>query len=152
MPLARPSCQNTAPWWCRPLVGILFLFQPPIRAWYRATFDLKMLRPHLRESYYDVKAETKLYRRATVICIGSAIEAWDAKNCSTMLWRKPRIWAGSGVFNNGWATWDVKLVGDLWHTLVLHTASEELGSNRRFTRSRITLSQPVVNRVVSIAS
>jgi hypothetical protein len=57
-----------------------------------------------------------------------------------------------GVFNNGWATWDVKLVGDLWHTLLVHTVTEELGSNRRFTRARITAQATIFNRVVSIAS
>ena len=36
-----------APWWCRPLVGVLHLVQPPIRAWYRATYDLRLWRPRL---------------------------------------------------------------------------------------------------------
>jgi hypothetical protein len=57
-----------------------------------------------------------------------------------------------GVFNNAWATWDVKLVGDLWHTLQLHTATEELGSGKRFTRARIIAEPTLVNRVVSIGA
>ena len=57
-----------------------------------------------------------------------------------------------GVFNNAWETWDVKLVGDLWHTLLIHTVTEELGRKKRFTRARITAQPTLVNRAISFAS
>jgi hypothetical protein len=57
-----------------------------------------------------------------------------------------------GVFNNAWATWDVKLVGDLWHTLHIYTVTEELGRNQRFTRARIEAQPTRVNRAVSFGA
>jgi hypothetical protein len=33
--------------------------------------------------------------------------------------------------------WDFELIGDAWHSLRIHTATEELGWPRRFTRCRI---------------
>jgi hypothetical protein len=45
----------------------------------------------------------------------------------------------SGDFDNAWADWEVKLVGDCWHDITIRTATEELGWPRRFTRARCTL-------------
>ncbi len=42
----------------------------------------------------------------------------------------------SGDYDNGWASWDIKLVGDRWHDITCYTASEELGWPHRFTRVR----------------
>ena len=148
----KANLPKSAPWWCRPLVGMLFLFQPPIRAWYRATFDLKMLRPHLDESYYDVKAETKVVSSRDRDLYWFSDRGLGREKLLNRVVEEAKNLGWLGVFNNGWATWDVKLVGDLWHTLVLHTASEELGSNRRFTRTRVTSQPTFLNPVVSIAS
>jgi hypothetical protein len=41
-----------------------------------------------------------------------------------------------GDFENAWADWDVKLVGDCWHDILIRTATEELGWPNRFTRAR----------------
>jgi hypothetical protein len=45
----------------------------------------------------------------------------------------------SGDFDNGWADWDIKLVGDRWHNIRIRTATEELGWPHRFTRARCTV-------------
>jgi len=148
----RAELPKDAPWWCRPLVGMLFLFQPPIRAWYRTTFDLKMLRPRLNDSYYEVKAETKVISSRDRDLYWSSDRGIGREQLLNHIVEEAKRLGWLGVFNNGWAAWDVKLVGDLWHTLVLHTASEELGSNRRFTRTRICSQPTLVNRVGSIAS
>jgi hypothetical protein len=57
-----------------------------------------------------------------------------------------------GVFNNAWVAWDVKLVGDLWHTLHVFTVTEELGNNKRFTRARLAAQPTLVNRAVSVGA
>jgi hypothetical protein len=143
---------KAAPWWCRPLVGILFLLQPPIRAWYRTTYDLRMWRPHLDDSYYDVEVETKVISTRDRDLYWFSDRGLGREKLLHRVVEEAKQLGWLGVFNNGWATWDVKLVGDLWHNLILHTASEELGSNRRFTRARITSQPTVVNRVLSVAS
>jgi hypothetical protein len=56
------------------------------------------------------------------------------------------------VFSNAWAAWDLKLVGDLWHTILIYTATEELGDNKRFTRARCIVQPTLVNRVISVAA
>jgi hypothetical protein len=50
---------------------------------------------------------------------------------------KALCWAGD--YDNAWADWDIKLVGDCWHDITIRTATEELGGSKRFTRARCTL-------------
>jgi hypothetical protein len=39
---------------------------------------------------------------------------------------------------DGWVDWDVRLMGDRWHDVLVRTATEELGGWKRFTRARST--------------
>jgi hypothetical protein len=48
-------------------------------------------------------------------------------------------WGWRGAFHEEWQSWDVLLQGDRWHNLILHTATEELGGAKRFTRARCSL-------------
>jgi hypothetical protein len=41
-----------------------------------------------------------------------------------------------GVFDEHWSEWDVMLCSDLWHSVRITTATEELGWPNRFTRAR----------------
>jgi hypothetical protein len=141
-----------APWWARPLVGILYLIQPPIRAWYRATYDLRLWRPRLSQSYYDIEQEAKVISSGERDLYWMSDRGLGREALLHQIVEEAKRLGWLGVFNNGWATWDVKLVGDLWHTLLVHTVTEELGSNRRFTRARVTAQPTIFNRVVSIAS
>jgi glycosyltransferase involved in cell wall biosynthesis len=141
-----------APWWCRPLVGVLHLVQPPIRAWYRATYDLRLWRPKLNPSYYQfhpagrsISPHVRDFYWISELGDGRETLLQEiVDEAKTVGWL--------GVFNNAWETWDVKLVGDLWHTLLIHTATEELGKNKRFTRLRMTAKPTLVNRTLSFAS
>jgi GT2 family glycosyltransferase len=148
----KANMPKNAPWWCRPLVGLLYLVQPPVRSWYRATYDLRLWRPRLSRSYYDVKHPTKVISSCDHDLYWSSNKGLGRETLLHHVVAEARRLGWLGVFNNGWATWDVKLVGNLWHTLLLHTASEELGGSRRFTRARITSQPTILNRTVSIAA
>jgi hypothetical protein len=39
---------------------------------------------------------------------------------------------------DGWVDWDVRLMCDRWHDVLVRTATEELGGAKRFTRARAT--------------
>ena len=54
-----------------------------------------------------------------------------------------------GDFCGGWVSWDVELIADPWHHVVIHTATEELGNGKRFTRVRWTATPTKVKRAVA---
>jgi hypothetical protein len=141
-----------APWWCRPLVGLLHLLQPPVRAWFRVTYDLRMWRPRLPPSYFCVTTTPRAISSRVRDVYWSSGEGSGRETLLQHVVEEAKRLGWLGVFNNAWASWDVKIVGDLWHTLHLHTATEELGGNRRFTRARISALPTLLNRVLSTAA
>jgi glycosyltransferase involved in cell wall biosynthesis len=147
----KASLPKGAPWWCRPLVGVLHLLQPPVRAWFRATYDLRLWRPGITSSYaanHPAKVLSPRIRDNYWIS-DKGIGREDLLHHSV---EEAKTIGWLGVFNSAWSTWDIKLVGDLWHTLLIHTATEELGSGKRFTRARVTAQPTLVNRAASVAS
>ena len=148
----RVRLPQNAPWWCRPLVGILYVIQPAVREWTRVTYDLRMWRPKLSLPPSTNGPQVKnispqvadLYWQSDQSIGREALLEEITQEATKQKWL--------GVFNNAWAPWDVKLAGDLWHTLYIHTASEELGDNKRFTRARVVAKPTILNRVVSIGS
>jgi hypothetical protein len=141
-----------APWWCRPLVAVLHLVQPAIREWRRVTYDLRLWRPKLSDEYLAVAHPVQE--------IGAHVHDlyWESRDGSgreqllSRLVQESRDQDWLGVLGNAWASWDVKLAGDLWHTLHVYTATEQLADNRRFTRARCVAQPTLVNRVLSIAA
>jgi GT2 family glycosyltransferase len=143
---------KNSPWWCRPLVGALHLLQPPVRAWFRATYDLRMWRPQLPESYYEVEHDIKRISPREIDLYWWSRQGVGRQEFLHCIAHEAKRLKWLGVFNNAWSTWDIKLVGDLWHTLHLFTVTEELGHERRFTRARIMAKPTLVNRAVSVAA
>ncbi len=155
--LATHAAQKAAlpkgsPWWCRPLVGVLHLIQSPVRAWFRATYDLRMWRPQLPASYYEVKHDTRRISPRELDLYWSSRNGAGRQDLLYCIATEAKQLKWLGVFNNAWSTWDIKLVGDLWHTLHLSTVTEELGGPSRFTRARIMAKPTLVNRAVSVAA
>ena len=148
----KATLSKEAPWWARPLVGALHLIQPPIRSWFRATYDLRMWRPQLAADYYAVEHETKRISARDVDLYWSSKCGVGREALLDRIAKEAKELKWLGVFNNAWANWDIKLVGDLWHTLHISTVTEELGSRKRFTRARITAIPTLINRAVSIAA
>ncbi|NNM30171.1 MAG: glycosyltransferase, partial [Akkermansiaceae bacterium] len=139
-----------APWWCRPLVAWLYAMQPVWRGWNRLTHflrnkrcprldpvrhgaEVKPIAPRVRDLYWDHpdgKGRDELL----------AATVKNARNCG---------WAGD--FDNSWAPWDLKLVGDRWHDITIRVATEEIGWPRRFTRARCTLKITYFHKALTIA-
>jgi hypothetical protein len=143
---------NGRPWWCRPLVATLHLVQPAVREWSRLTYDLSLWRPSLSREYLDVDhAPVEIDSRTRDLYWQSESGLGRTQLLQEMV-QESRHQNWLGVLGNAWAPWDVKLVGDLWHTLLIFTATEELGNNRRFTRARCIAEPTIINRVISIAA
>jgi O-antigen biosynthesis protein len=141
-----------APWWCRPLVAVLHVVQPALREWRRLTYDLSLWRPQLSREYLTVSHPVKQIDPRTQDLYWRSKTGVGREKLLSQLVRESRNHDWLGVLGNAWAAWDVKLVGDLWHTLHIYTATEELGDNQRFTRARCVAQPTLVNRVISIAA
>ncbi|MGE3999640.1 MAG: glycosyltransferase [Planctomycetaceae bacterium] len=121
-----------APWWCRPLIAYLHLMQPVWRGWTRLTHLLRNRRLQPAVARSDAKR----------ISVDVCDLYWDNHAGLGRNHLLPRIverakaggWAGD--YDNAWASWDIRLVGDRWHDITIRTATEELGGLRRFTRAR----------------
>lgn len=147
----RARLPSEAPWWCRPLIAVLHVVQPMIREWTRLTYDLRLWRP----AQVAPKAPPPQIK---TISPGVCDLYWQHEGghgrelLLKSMTKQARRHKWLGVFNNAWAPWDVKLAGDLWHTLYIHTASENLGNGKRFTRARIVAKPTQFNRVASVAA
>lgn len=146
----RARLPADAPWWCRPLVAGLFVAQPLVREWTRLTYDLRLWRPKLSKRRQRLPIKTIDSR--THDLYWQSRDSIGREALLEELTRSAREKKWLGVFNNAWAPWDVRLVGDLWHTLYVGTVTEELGENKRFTRARISAKPTTVNRVASIGA
>jgi hypothetical protein len=111
-----------------------------------------MWRPQLPESYYDVEHEVKRISPRELDLYWSSRSGAGRAELLDCISREAKQLHWLGVFNNAWATWDIKLVGDLWHTLHFFTVTEVLGGEKRFTRARIVAKPTLVNRAVSVAA
>jgi glycosyltransferase involved in cell wall biosynthesis len=141
-----------APWWCRPLVAVLHIIQPVIREWRRVTYDLSLWRPRLSAEYLDVSHPAKEIDSRTHDLYWMSSNGLGREKLLAKLVEESRDQHWLGVFTHAWAAWDLKLVGDLWHTIHIYTATEELGENKRFTRARCIVQPTLVNRVMSVAA
>jgi O-antigen biosynthesis protein len=148
----KATLPKEAPWWCRPLIAVLHVLQPAVREWYRTTYDLRMWRPRLSKLYCKVRHEPKIISSRIRDLYWTSDRGIGRESLLQQIVEEAKRLKWLGVFNNAWATWDVKLVGDLWHTLQVLTVTEELGSNKRFTRARINSQPTLVNRAVTVGA
>jgi O-antigen biosynthesis protein len=123
-----------ARWWCRPLVFVLHLLQPLVRARARYRTRLRTRRlPHCdlapvaiartRDGHYDLHWISHHNHGREHLLHALETEAIA------------RGWRGR--FDEVWSTWDAWLAGDCWHSVTVTTATEELGWPKRFTRARL---------------
>ena len=144
----RAPLPRNSPRWCRPLVAYLYLMQPVWRGWYRLTYFLR----HKRFAELD-----QVGHHAEIKRVSSSVRDlyWNDESGKGRFDLLPHVVARakaarwSGDFGNAWAAWDVKLVGDAWHDLTIHVATEELGWPRRFTRARCTARATLLNKVAT---
>jgi len=149
--LTTPLAGN-APWWCRPLVLALHLAQPVVRAWHRYAYRLAAKRlpavdaadvavPRLKRA--ERGGRDAHWPSRTGVGREQFLSAFDAE----------AVAAGWPVVHaDEWADWDRRLSGDRWHSLLLWTATEELGGLKRFTRARFRLAPTAFGRVTAWAA
>lgn len=126
------------PMWCRPLVMYLHLAQPVVRGWNRLWYRWanKQL-PRLEGAFTPAIQKP--------ISLSTHDMYWDSQTgvgreqLLMELVNEARDCRWPGDFHGGWVEWDVELVGDVWHTIHIRTATEELGWPHRYTRARCTV-------------
>jgi glycosyltransferase involved in cell wall biosynthesis len=150
---ATAPLETGAPRWCRLLIAVLYFIQPIVRGFYRMTYLLsnkRLPRMHFRpgmecSSAKQISAtEVDLYWQSEHAIGRERLLEELIKNA------KQRGWCGD--FGNAWAPWDIKLIGDRWHDIMIGTATEELGWPKRFTRARCTVHYTRFSVVMAVAS
>jgi glycosyltransferase involved in cell wall biosynthesis len=137
-----------APRWSRPLVYALTYVQPLIRGWHRSRYWFAARNTvHTRvRDLPPVKARRgpagaqDLSWESTKYIGREALLKHVEEECQIRNWP-----ADVHVCVRNW---DLELIGDAWHTLRVHTATEELGWPKRFTRCRIVPVSCPMTRVV----
>jgi hypothetical protein len=125
------------PWWSRPLVAYLHIAQPVVRGWHRIWGRVRR-----RRAADPILAQWRAARGSS-----RGVETslyWDDRHGrgrehlldAVISQAADDGWLGD--FGDGWAAWDIRLIGDCWHDITVRTATEELGRGRRFTRARLT--------------
>ncbi len=126
-----------APAWCRPLVAWLYLAQPVVRGWHR--YVTRTFRRRLPQLADWPPLPTPITKRVSSFVRDHYWENLTGQGREQLLEALEQEAAAChwpGEFDSPWAAWDVDLVGDIWHSIRIRTATEELGWPRRFTRAR----------------
>lgn len=129
--------KNRTRWWSRPLVAILYLLQPIVRAWERHQSRLQLRLPvqtpretldsvSLNQSGEPLKAvqywaESGLNRAQFVAHLVEELDRYG--------WPKRT--------DIGWSDFDVEIYGNRWSTLQLTTAAEVYAGDRQLIRCRL---------------
>lgn len=115
------------PWWARPLVAWLHIGQPIARTWHRQVHFLK----HKSLPHDHSESETaKIAKRISSNQVGLYWQSETGigrERLLELLVQEARRALWSGDFDNHWAEWDIKLLGDWWHDITIRTVTEELG-------------------------
>jgi glycosyltransferase involved in cell wall biosynthesis len=154
---------KAAPWWTRPVVLYLYGLQPILRGWHRLTHLLRNRRlPEVPSPSREDRPEIKRVSATQRDVYWNSDQNLGREELLEKLVAEAQRLGWSGDYDNGWASWDIKLVGDRWHDIVCFTATEELGWPHRFTRlrsevkpthfSRAVVTTTLIWAVASIAS
>src|SRR4029453_12492026 len=133
----RAPLEKGAPLWCRPLVFILYFVHPIARSWHRYIYRFTRKRPSRQldlpnyDPGYVKKVSQNLFDLDWKSERGVGREEFLAASV-----HRARCGDWPGEYAPEWKPLDVELVGDHWHKIQIHTATEELGGLKRFTRVR----------------
>jgi glycosyltransferase involved in cell wall biosynthesis len=128
---------ETTPFWGRAMVFWLHLTQPIVRGMHRNGYTLRNKRLPLSPS-----SQRQLEPKARRISASARELCWPTTNglgrteLLEALEKRAKIEGWPGDYYGGWSFWDIELMATLWHHVTIHTATEELGWPRRFTRAR----------------
>ncbi len=143
----------SAPWWTRPLVAYLYILQPILRGWHRLTYLLrKRVLPSVPSPPRECRPEVKRISASVRDTYWESDTNLGREQLLRVMVEEARRHGWAGDYDNAWAPWDIKLVGDRWHDIICVTATEELGWPRRFTRARCQVKPTRFGRVVTVAT
>jgi hypothetical protein len=139
--IARSACSAPlrpgTPMWCRGLVVVLHLFQPPVRAWHRYAYRMRNKAPRT-PSRFDAVRASRFTRSAVSVIDGCWIS--ESGHGREMLLKELESIAQEaqlrGILDHAWESWDMSLFINRWCNVRISTATEELGNSKRFTRVR----------------
>jgi hypothetical protein len=149
---AEAPLSRSAPFWCRPLVYGLYLLQPVIRGWCRHTYLLgrkKLPQPANAADFGPLPVKQVSSTERDLYWQSDDGRGREGLLETLVTEAKQSGWSGS---EDGWAEWDLKLVGDRWHDITIRTATEELGGPLRFTRARCSVRHTFFSQVVGVAT
>jgi hypothetical protein len=128
-----------APFWSRPLVGLMHLLQPIVRAWHRYKYRWQNAKvPHLPRDINASSCVKRISLREHDLYFNSK-EASGREHLLDQLVELSRKHKWHGDFLAEWDSHDAELCGDGLHKIQIRTATEELGWPKRFTRVRCSL-------------
>jgi glycosyltransferase involved in cell wall biosynthesis len=142
---------RSAPFWCRPMVFLLHLAQPVVRVWarHRYRFNGKKL-PHVP---VDNRLSASHIKRVSTVQWDMYWNSTQARGREHLLAALQEETTRTGFevnFESDWACWDALITGDLWHNIMVQTATEDLGWPKQFTRARCSLQ--VTKLTVAVAA
>ncbi len=139
MAVAAPLPDNS-PAWCRPLVFALHLAQPVVRSSNRYLYRLSRKRlPKSRVSGEGSTAASKRISWRAHDLYWSSDSGRGREHLLERLVDQARTEGWLGDLHAEWKAHDVEIWADRWQNVQIHTATEELGGPRRFTRVRCVL-------------
>jgi O-antigen biosynthesis protein len=129
-----------APFWCSPLVFAMNLLQPVVRS-------LHAWKSRARRNRIPPAAIPDDAERSNVKTIGffqrdlywRSTEGRGREHLLHSLVQNAHDLGWAGNFDAEWECWDAWLAGGFWQDVLIRTASEELGAQKRFTRVRCQL-------------
>ena len=131
----RSPLPRNSPAWCRYAVWGNYLVQPVVREWHRYLHAIRCRRfPSIEQS-----ARSQAVKRISATqrdLYWESSQSLGREQLLDTLVQEARRASWPGSFEDDWAEWDVRLVGDWWHDVTVRTATEELGWPRRFSRAR----------------
>jgi glycosyltransferase involved in cell wall biosynthesis len=131
----RSPLPRSAPWWCRSVVWANYLLQPVVREWHRYLHAIRCRRFPSTEPSTQSRAVKRISATRRDLYWQSN-QALGREQLLDSLVQEARRANWPGSFEDDWAEWDVRMVGDWWHDITVRTATEELGWPRRFSRAR----------------
>jgi O-antigen biosynthesis protein len=141
-----------APLWCRPLLFVLHLAQPVVRAWYRYSYRIGNKRvPVLDAPEREVAAHLKRVGWGVHDMYWSSESGLGREQLLDRLEADARQAGWRGDFSAEWRADDAVLTGTPLHGLRLRAATEELGGPKRFTRVRCDIRLTVFARALATA-
>ncbi len=147
-PLAR-----MAPWWTRPLVAYLYVMQPVWRGWHRLTYLLRnRVLPKVCSPSKVDRPEVKRVSATIRDTYWDSDQSQGREQLLDVMVKEAKRHGWAGDYDNAWADWDIKLVGDRWHDVTCYTATEELGWPRRFTRIGCRVHPTYFSRVTALVA